>query len=210
MPAWLNTFRIDLKSNRPFMWFLISRMAVFMGLATVQQFALYFFRDVAGVTDPAAATTRFLITSIVFMLATVLPAGYMSDRIGRKPIAVTSAFMGAVGILLILINQSVSMLMVGASIIGASLGAFISTNWALATDLVAKGEEAKYLGIANMATAGGAALARLIGPVIDFFNQLEPNAGYYVMLLACMIYFIGGGLILLKVKTTGGPIRTTA
>ncbi len=210
MPAWLNTFRIDLKSNRPFMWFLVSRMVVFMGLATVQQFALYFFRDVVGVTDPAAATTRFLIISIVFMLATVLPAGYMSDRIGRKPIAVTSAFMGAAGILLILINQSVSMLMVGASIIGASLGAFISTNWALATDLVAKGEEAKYLGIANMATAGGAALARLIGPVIDFFNQLEPNAGYYVMLLACMIYFIAGGLILLKVKTTGGPIRTAA
>jgi len=76
----------------------------------------------------------------------------------------------------------------------------MSTNWALATDLVAKGEEARYLGLTNLATAGGAALARLIGPVIDFFNAREPGMGYSVMLLACFIYFIVGSLLLLKIK----------
>ena len=206
IPAWINSFRIDFKANRPFMWFLLSRLAVFMGLATVQQFALYFFRDVAGVADPAAATTRFLAISIVFMLAAVLPAGYFSDRIGRKPIAVSSAFLGAAGILLILLDQSQAMLLAGAAVLGISLGAFTGTNWALATDLVARGEEAKYLGIANMATAGGAALARLIGPVIDCFNQIGTNTGYFVMLGACMVYFIAGALILLKVKP-GSPAQ---
>ncbi len=200
LPGWIKSFSIDIKSNRPFMWFLISRLAVFMGLATVQQFALYFFRDVAGVPEPAMATTNFLAISIVFMLIAVLPAGYFSDRIGRKSIAICSAFCGAIGILVILINQSFPALMLAASILGLSLGAFTSTNWALATDLVARGEEAKYLGIANMATAGGGALARLIGPVIDYFNQILPNLGYFVMLGACMAYFIAGGLILFKVK----------
>ncbi len=76
----------------------------------------------------------------------------------------------------------------------------MSTNWALATDLVAKGEEARYLGLANMATAGGAALARLIGPVIDFFNTQSAGLGYQVMLGASFVYFVAGALLLLRVK----------
>ena len=53
---------------------------------------------------------------------------------------------------------------------------------------------------ASMATAGGAALARLIGPVIDFFNAYRPALGYQVMLGACFLYFVAGSLLLLKVK----------
>jgi hypothetical protein len=80
------------------------------------------------------------------------------------------------------------------------MGAFNSTNWALATDLVVKGEEARYLGIANMATAGGAALARAIGPAIDFFNNRSPELGYQFMLYACMAYFIVGGVFVLNIR----------
>ena len=76
----------------------------------------------------------------------------------------------------------------------------MSTNWALATDLVVKGKEAKYLGLTNLATAGGAALARLIGPVIDFVNTYSTNMGYQVMLLTAFIYFLIGSLLLLKIK----------
>lgn len=200
IPTWINTFRINIKDNRPFLWFLASRLAVFMGLTTIQQFALYFFRDVIGAADPAAATTRFLAIAIVFMLLAALPAGYFSDLIGRKPIAIGSAFLGACGTLMILLAHSGIVLMAAAAVLGIALGAFNCTNWALATDLVNKGEEARYLGIANMATAGGAALARLIGPVIDFFNQIGLNMGYTVMLAVCMVYFIAGAVLLFKVK----------
>ncbi|MDD5486882.1 MAG: MFS transporter, partial [Dehalococcoidales bacterium] len=170
------------------------------GLTTIQQFALYYFRDVVGVSDPAAATTRFLAIALVFMLITVLPAGYFSDSIGSKKICVIAAFTGAVGVTVILLNNSSIMLMAGASIVGIALGAFNSSNWALATDLVNKGEEAKYLGIANMATAGGGALARLIGPVIDFFNGIGLNLGYTVMLIVCIVYFTLGALLLFKIR----------
>ncbi len=134
------------------------------------------------------------------MLITVLPAGYFSDSIGSKKICVIAAFTGAVGVTVILLNNSSIMLMVGASIVGIALGAFNSSNWALATDLVNKGEEAKYLGIANMATAGGGALARLIGPVIDFFNGIGLNLGYTVMLIVCIVYFTLGALLLFKIR----------
>ena len=195
------SFQIDVKVNRDFVWFLVSRLLILMAFATLQTFVLYFLRDVVGVANPAEATARFSIVAVVGMLAAVYPAGRLSDRVGRRPIAVTSGLLSALSILLIFFFQeSFMVIIICGGLIGVSLGAFMSTNWALATDLVAKGEEARYLGLANLATAGGAALARLIGPVIDFFNAYSTNLGYSVMLLASFVYFVAGSLLLLKIR----------
>jgi len=193
-------FKLDLKKDRPFMWFLASRLMIFMAFATLQQFSLYFLRDSIGVEEPAKAAANFTIIAVIGMLIAVYPAGRLSDRIGRKPIALASGFLGALAILIIIISGSYEVALVGAGIIGIAVGAFSSTNWAMATDLLCKGEEARYLGIANMATAGGAALARLIGPVIDFFEKVELGLGYQVMLIACFVYFTAGALLVLKIK----------
>jgi len=201
LPTLYKSFQINISRNRDFVWFLASRLFVFMAFTTLQTFALYFLRDVVGVTSPATAMAKFSIVVVACMLAIVYPAGRLSDRIGRRPIAIASGFMGALGITLIFIFQhSYLLVMSFAGLVGISFGAFISTNWALATDLVAKGEEARYLGLANLATAGGGALARLIGPAIDFFNVYSSGLGYSVMLLACFIYFNIGAVLLIKVK----------
>jgi len=196
------SFKINVRANRDFVWFLVSRLFVFMAFTTVQTFALYFLRDVVDVVSPATATAQFSIVAVAGMLVVVYPAGRLSDRIGRRPIAVTSGLLGALGIALIFLYQHNYMLIVlFGGLLGISFGAFMSANWALATDLVTKGEEARYLGLANMATAGGGALARLIGPVIDFFNAYSPGLGYSVMLLACFIYFIIGSGLLMKIRS---------
>jgi Na+/melibiose symporter-like transporter len=195
------TFKIDVKANRDFIWFLVSRLLILMAFTTLQTFALYFLSDVVGVTNPAEATAKFSIVAVACMLAVVYPAGRLSDKVGRRPIAIASGLLGALGIALIFLFQhSYILIMICGGLIGIAFGAFMSTNWALATDLVAKGEEARYLGLTNLATAGGAALARLIGPVIDFFNAYSLNLGYSVMLLACFIYFLAGSLLLMKIK----------
>ncbi len=200
LPTIYRTFKIDLRANRDFIWFLASRLLVFMAFATIQQFALYFLRDVVGVVNPAEATGTFVAIAVAGMLAVVYPAGRLSDRIGRKPIAISSGLLGALAIAIIFFSHSYTSILIAGGIMGIAIGAFMSTNWALATDLVAKGEEARYLGLANMATAGGAALARLIGPVIDFFNAQSAGLGYQVMLGACFVYFVAGALLLLKIK----------
>jgi MFS family permease len=96
--------------------------------------------------------------------------------------------------------------LVCGGLVGISAGAFLSTNWALATDLVPAGEEARYLGLTNIATAGAGALARLTGPVIDFFNARQVGLGYSVMLLICIFYFIIGSALVIpvRVKSTEG------
>ena len=195
----LHTAR-EVLGNRDLVWFLVSRLLVYMAFTTIQQFALYFLQDVIGVTDPAEATARFSIFAVVGMLIVVWPAGWLSDRIGRKPITIASGMLGALGIAVIALSQEYGTILWAAAIIGVAIGAFNSTNWALATDLVTEGEEARYLGIANMATAGGAALARAIGPAIDFFNNRSAGLGYNFMLMVCLAYFIVGAALVLKVK----------
>jgi MFS family permease len=171
-----------------------------MAFTTIQQFALYFLRDVIGVTNPAEATARFSIVAVAGMLAVVWPAGFICDRVGRKSVTVAAGLLGALGIGVIILSHEYNTILMAAGIIGVAIGAFNSTNWALATDLVAQGEEARYLGVANMATAGGAALARAIGPAIDLFNGRSPGLGYDFMLVVCLVYFVTGSLLVLKIR----------
>lgn len=196
----LLSYRFNLKEVPGFGWFLGSRLLVLMAGATIQQFALYFQRDVIGVADPAKATAGFLVVAVAGMGIAVFPAGYLADRYGRGRLSLWAALLGAAGIFIILIWPTISAMYVAAAVTGYATGTFVVVNWALATDLVVRGEEARYLAIANMATAGGAALSRLIGPVIDYFNGVSLNMGYQVMLTAAIVYFVAGGLMILKVR----------
>jgi len=189
-------------SNRIMLWFLVSRLLIYMAFTTLQQFTLYYLNDVVGVVNPGEATARFLVFAVAGMLIITWPAGYLADRVGRKPISIIAALMGAAGIGIIAVTRDYGTILWAAGIIGMAMGAFNSANWALATDLAEKGEEARYLGIANIATAGGAALARAIGPAIDFFNNREALSGYNLMLWACMGYFIIGALLIFKINST--------
>ena len=203
LPTLYKSFKIDVKARPDFVLFLVACFFIFMAWATVQGHALYYLMDVVGVTGPAEATRDLLIVVIVCMLAVAYPAGRLSDRVGRKPIAVSSGLLGALGIVALFFSQSYMHIMLSGGILGISSGAWMSSQWALATDLVGKGEEARYLGLVNMSSAGAGAASRLIGPVIDFFNAYSPNLGYQVMLLACFIYFLVGSLLLMKIKERG-------
>jgi len=200
LPTLYKSFRIDVKKNPGFIVFLISRLLFIMALTTLQSFAFYFMQDVVDVANPTMATAQLLIAVGIGMVVAVYPAGRLSDRIGRKPIVVSSGVLGALGVLVLFFAPSYGYILFGGALQGIAGGAFMSSNWALATDLVPRSEEARYLGLTNLATAGGAALARLIGPVIDFFNSYSSGLGYQVMLLACFIYFITGSALILKIK----------
>jgi len=158
---------------------------------------------VVKVGNPATATAELLAAVGISMFVAVYPAGFLSDRLGRKAILVCCGVLGAMGIMTLFFAPAFGYVLVGGALIGTAGGAFLSSNWALATDLVPRSEEARYLGLTNIATAGGAALARLIGPAIDFFNRYEFGLGYQVMLLTCFVYFVLGSLLILKIKRRG-------
>jgi len=194
------SFQIDVKQNRDFIWFLGARGLLGMPGVILQTFALYYMMDVIGIENPAAATARLLLVVVISLIAVVYFAGRFSDRIGRRPIIIGSGLLGALGIVALFFSQSYLHIMLSGALLGIANGALLSTSWELATDLVEKGQEAKYLGLTNMAMCAGSALARLIGPVIDVFNKVGHNLGYSVMILVCFVSFVAGLLLLLKIK----------
>jgi len=171
-----------------------------MAFTTLQRFAFYYLGDVLEVPQPASATAQFTVTAVAGLLLAIYPAGLLSDKVGRKALSIASAFTGAIGVGLIILFKDYTAALVAAGIIGLGIGGFSSANWALATELIAPHEEAKYLGITNMATAAAGALASLIGPVIDYFNRQGENLGYSIMLVACLLYLLIGGLLLLRIR----------
>ena len=200
LPTLYRSFKIDVKANPDFVTFLVSRFLILTALVTLQRYALYFLIDVAGVANPVEVTGDLFLVVGICLLVVVYLAGWLSDRIGRRPVVVSSGLLGALGILLLFFSHDYGYIMFCGVLLGISGGAFMSSNWALATDLVAKGEEARYLGLTNLATAGSGALVGLMGLLIYFLNVSIPGVGYQVMLGACFIYFVAGSVLLTKIK----------
>ena len=199
------SFKIDLK-HRGFGWFLLSRSVMGIPGVVLQIFTLYFLMDYIKIDNPTGVAGDLMVVVGVSLLAMVYPAGWLTDRIGRKPVVISSGLLGALGIVCLYLSHSYVPLLLSGAVIGAANGIMLSSTWALATDLTAKGEEGRYLGMTNIALAGGSALARLVGPVIDYFNNIESGLGYQVMLLICFTGFIAGVLLILKVKRYGNHV----
>jgi Na+/melibiose symporter-like transporter len=194
--------RIDFKVHRDFSWFLLARGLLGIPGVALQIYALYYLMDVVGIPNPASVAGDLLVVVGICLLITAYPAGRLSDRIGRKPIVIASGIVGAAGVLVLFFSHNYIQIMFSGALLGIANGALLSAGWALATDLAINGEEAKYLGLTNLAMAGGSALARLVGPVIDSFNGIRHGLGYQVMLLVCFISFIVGAILIVKVKQT--------
>jgi len=196
--------------NVDYIWLLISRLFVLLGMNLVRNFALYFLEDVLHMPDPVAATGDLLAIIALCILVIAYPAGHLSDKIGRKRMNIISALFGAVGafllafargnVLLSIMGLEFNDVLLYGSIIGLSAGIYLSANWALATDLIPEEEAAGYLGISNLATAGAGVVAGLGGPLIDLFNAREPGLGYTALFLtACMVYLLGA-VVLIKIR----------
>jgi Na+/melibiose symporter-like transporter len=196
-----NTFKIDVRGNTSFIFFLVSRFLFLMPLIVVRTFGLYFLKDVAGIADPVAMTSDLMVVVGVSLLIVVYPAGHLADRVGRRVIVMAAGLIGAIGFAILLLFHTYFYIMLAGDLMGIANGGFMSASWAMATDLVAKGEEARYLGLTNLATGGACAIATFAGPGVDFFNACGHNLGYQVVMMACIVFSIVSSVLVLKIKT---------
>jgi len=198
----LGTFKVDVRQYPDYLWLLVSRLLFFIGLTAVQSFFLYFIKDVFHEPNPAGVTAQFMAVLTLLVMIVAYPAGHLSDRVGRKPLLFLSGLLGALGVFLFLFARDYGHLFIYGSLLGIAMGSFLSANWALATDLIPKAEAGKYLGLTNLATAGGGAIARLGGPLIDFFNARRPGQGYFALFILTCFLFLLGTAVLAKVRET--------
>ena len=198
-------FTVEGRVSSSFIYFLLSRFLFLMPLIILRTFGLYYLRDVTEIPDPVAAASDLMIVVGISLLIVIYPAGHLSDRFGRKLILTGSGLLGAIAFIVLIYFHTYYAVMVTGALLGIANGCFMSTNWALATDLTTEGEEAKLLGLTNLATAGACAIAALAGPVIDLFNTLNTHLGYLVVFGISILFLIVSSLLVNKVRLT--PVK---
>ena len=191
-------FKINWKKEEAFKWWFVNRALFWAGFTILGTFLLFYIIDVIGLIEADAqgylARLSLVLGGSILLIS--VPAGKLADRIGRKPMVIWACVLTAIGSLLILLLRDLTALSIAGAFIGIGAGIFISANFALLTEIVPRDEAGRYLGISNIASAGGGAIARLMGGlIIDPLNTLTNTqfAGYLTL------YSIGALLFVLSI-----------
>ncbi len=180
--------------------FLISRLFMMTAIYAFPTYGLFFLRDVVEVANPAETLSQAIPAIGGALAVMVVVSGWVSDRIGRKPVVIAGAVAGALSTAWLLFAETTGGVVITASVIGASSGALLSASWALANEMGDEQQAGTHIGIVNLSTIGGAALPRLFGPGIDLLNHTSEDLGYRALIGVCAALFIAGAIAILPVN----------
>jgi MFS family permease len=198
----VDAFRLDFQQHRAFVRLVICRFLFLLGAYTVSRFWLFFIVDRLRL-DPEHATgeagTLLAGLALVTVIASV-PAGWAADRFGRMPLMLCGAALSVAGVLLLIVADNPLSIFLFGGLMALGTAAFSGANWALTADLVPAHESARFFGLANIGTAGAAAVAGLSGPLVDWANGAQPGLGYTTLFLFAAGMFAASGVVLLAIK----------
>ena len=168
-------FQVDWKANRDFFLLVASRFVFLLGLYGVQTFVQYYIQDVMRAQNPVRATGELMVTLALTVLVCGLLGGWLTDRIGARRVILAASLLSSLACLLLVTAADLASLNLYAGVLGAGLGLYLTSNWALASRLAPQGEAGKYLGLTNLATAGASVASKLLGVPIDMLNHSSPG-----------------------------------
>jgi len=194
--------RVSIGSEAPgdkssFTWWVVNRLAFLVGSTNLASFVLYFlqerFPNLEGAE--AAGPTAMLVMFVgVAILISSIPAGWLTDKFGRKRVCAFSGILAMVGTIVVTTSANMTLLYVGGLLVGIAIGFFYSASWALGTTLVPKEAAGRYLGIQNLAGAGAGAIGAYIG------GPIGDGVGFTVLLSIFSLLFLISTLALFGIK----------
>ncbi|BBB49736.1 MFS transporter [Pelolinea submarina] len=195
-------FRLDMQLNRNYAWLIASRFVFLMGIYGVQAFAQYYIQDVMQAPNPVKATGDLMAALAIMLVICALLGGWLADHHGARRVIVLASLISAVGCLLLPNAHDLTSLVLYAGVLGAGIGLYLTSNWALASRLAPKAQAGKFLGLTNLATAGASAFSRLLGFPVDWLNNARPGAfmGYSGLFLLGGVGALLSLILLARVK----------
>jgi len=201
-----NAFRIDPREHHTFVLLVTARFLFLLGAYIVGRFFLFLVGDRLGL-DPARAAEQAgallgALTLVTFLAAPV--AGWLADRIGRVAVMTWGTLCGAAGPLLLIGARTPWQILLFGSVMSLGTAFFTVANWASTADVVPGAEAGRFFGLANVGTMGSAAVAGLLGPLVDFGNRQQPGAGYGLALTASAVAALAALLVVRRIAAARG------
>ena len=159
-----------------------ARFFFLLGTYAVGRFLLFFVAYRLGVAPGQAAAQAGMLLALLTLVTTLAAplGGWAADRWGRQPLMTAGALLSIVGVLGLITAASAEFILLCGSVMALGSAAFAGANWALTTELAPPEEAARFMGLANFGTAGGAAAAGLLGPLVDWGNSLAGGPRLYL------------------------------
>jgi len=196
----------DARRRSSFTWWVVNRLLFLAAGTSFQGFLPFFLMHTFQITAEEAATLNgnLIVIIGVFILLAALVSGWLSDRLGKRRVTAWSGLVAAGGGSLVLATiwlPQVEILYVAGSIVGLGVGLFVTSNWALGTELVPTAEAGRYLGVSNLAGAGAGMIGKgLGGPLADALNYYLPGLGYFAIFACYTLLFILSAVSLIWVR----------
>jgi MFS family permease len=151
---------------------------------------------------PGATPTLIGLAMGMYGLANALlqiPFGWLSDKVGRKPVIITGLVLFALGSVVAGMADSVIGIIVGRTLQGA--GAISSTLMALVADLTREEQRTKAMAVVGMSIGLSFAVGLVLGPAVATFGGL-PAVFWFTAALA------GSGIVILILLVPSSPPAT--
>jgi MFS family permease len=203
-PAWslrelAGTFYVNPRQNPDFVWAFASRFLLVLAYAFLTTYQAYYLLNKIGSTEADVPQQIFLGTLVqsAVIVAASLIGGRLSDRTGRRKIFVlTASIVYGLAMFVIASATSFNGFLVGMAIGGLGFGMYMAVDLALVADVLRNKDNAKDLGVFNIANALPYSIAPAIAPAI-----LAVGSGSYAVLYAIAgVSAVLGAVAILPVK----------
>lgn len=187
--------------SRDFRWVWFARAILWLGYAAVANFSLYILQShLRPALTAEEANVHIGILSLVALpcqIVTVLLAGRLSDKVGRrKPFVWGSSSVMAASIFIPLLVPTLPAYYAFTIIFYAAFGVYMAVDMALFIDVLPDKDQAgRDLGVANVATNVG----DMLGPVLAGMLVAQLG-GYPPVFIAAGIAVFAGALGILRVR----------
>jgi MFS family permease len=197
-----------------FIWVFMSRFAYNLGFNVVSSYIYFFLHDLVGapfdffglftIDTVGPAMSLFMLNFLVGSVLSSLASGILSDKYGRKQLVYLAVALQCFATSAFLWTQNYGFLAaLMAPLCGSGYGAYISVDWALASDaLLHSAHLARDMGIWHLSfTAPSVIGVPLAGWMMATFRSLGDSLGIsllghrLVLVFAVLCYAVGGLLI---------------
>ena len=195
---WWTSFLVSPRQHPDLWWVIASRSLTYTGFFLVQAYSLYILQDYIGLGDGAVDVVAIAAGIAAVCIATsTVPAGLLSDRVGRrKPFVVMASVTMAFGFTIPLLFPTLWGYLTMIVVVALSFGCFEATDNALVTQVLPRQSAyAEDLGVVNVAAVAPQILAPALAGMI-----VTVTSGYFLIFPLAALFASLGAMAVTRVR----------